>query len=316
MDPNHTTGKAPLMSKFTLRQLEYFRAVAMNGSISAAARQERVSRSALASGLDELERGLNCDLFLRHKAHGMVLTPAGEHILVLARDLLEEARQLQATAHGGELGGVLSIGCFASLGPTLLPRLFEHFRAHHPHVALRTYTEPVDRLLSLLRSGEIELVVSYELTLEPGLQTEALYSARIHALLPPGHTLAAGPSVRASDLADEPLIQLDVPPSPAITRRYFDALGLQPRVVHRFSNFEVIRSLVARGVGYSIAIQRPAVDKTYEGLEVVPLPLDPPPPDEHVYCGWLAEQRLSAAARAGLDALRQVARPDLRTQVY
>lgn len=106
------------------------------------------------------------------------------------------------------------------------------------------------------------------------------------------------------------------PPSPAITRRYFDHLGLRPRVTHRFTNFEVIRSLVARGIGYSIAIQRPTVDKTYEGLDVIPLPLNPPPQEETVYCGWLAEQRLSAVARAALDALRQVALPDPRTEVY
>jgi DNA-binding transcriptional LysR family regulator len=304
------------MPKFTLRQLEYFRAVAMNGSISAAAEQERVSRSALASGLDELERGLDCRLFLRHKAHGMVLTPVGEQILLLARDLLDEARELESAASGGELGGVLTIGCFTSLGPTLLPRLFEYFRIHHPNVTLRTYTEPVDRLTSLLRSGEIELAVSYELAFEPDLQTEALYPARIHAILPPDHPLAAGSSVKATDLVEEPLILLDVPPSPATLRHYFEALDLVPHIAHRFTNFEVIRSLVARGIGYSIAIQRPAVDKTYEGLDVVPLPLDPPPPEEFVYCGWLAEQRLSATARVALDALRQVARPDPRTQVY
>ena len=173
------------MPKFTLRQLEYFRAMAMNGSISAAAEQERVSRSALASGFDELERSLDCRLFLRHKAHGMVLTPAGEQILLLARDLLDEARELESAASGGELSGMLTIGCFTSLGPTLLPRLFEYFRTHHPNVTLRTYTESVDRLTSLLRSGEIELAVSYELAFEPDLQTEALYPARIHAILPP-----------------------------------------------------------------------------------------------------------------------------------
>ena len=193
------------MPKFTLRQLEYFRAIAMNGSISAASEQERMSRSALASALDDLERSLGCQLFLRHKAHGMVLTPAGEQILGRARELLEGARDLEAAAAGGELGGVLAIGCFSSLGPTLLPRLFEYFRVHHPQVVLRTYTEPVDRLVELLQSGEIELAVSYDLALEPALETEPLYPARLHAILPPDHRLAAGASVRAQRLVDADL---------------------------------------------------------------------------------------------------------------
>lgn len=304
------------MPRFTLRQLEYFRAIAMNGSISAASEQECMSRSALASALDDLERSLDCQLFLRHKAHGMVLTPAGEQILARARDLLEGARELEAAALGGELGGVLTIGCFSSLGPTLLPRLFEYFRAHHPHVVLRTYTEPVDRLVELVRSGEIELAVSYDLALEPALETEDLYTARLHAILPPGHPLAVGPTASASDLVQESLILLDTPPSPAFVHKYFEGLDMVPNVAHRFSNFEVIRSLVARGVGYALVIQRPAVDRSYEGLEIVPLPLDPAPRQEPVSCAWLADHRLSANARAALDALRQIARPSRETEVY
>ena len=91
------------MPKFTFRQLEYFRAIAMNGSISAASEQERISRSALAAALDELERSLECQLFIRQKSHGMVLTASGEQVLGMAHELLQGAQNLETSVRGGEL---------------------------------------------------------------------------------------------------------------------------------------------------------------------------------------------------------------------
>jgi DNA-binding transcriptional LysR family regulator len=297
------------MPKFTFRQLEYFRAIAMNGSISAASDQEHVSRSALAAALDELERSLECQLFVRNKAQGMVLTPAGEQVLAMAHELLHAASDLETAARGGNLSGSLAVGCFASLGPTLIPRLFDYFTRHHPAVTLRTYTEPLDKLLDLLHSGQIELAVSYNLALDPLLQTEPLYNARLHAILPTTHPLAAGETVDAAALATEPLILLDTPPSPEFVRRYFASQQLTPNIQYRFKNFEVIRSLVARGAGYSLAIQRPAMDRSYEGHELAVRPLSPRPPQEPVSSAWPSSRRLSPNARAALEALRAIAPP-------
>ncbi|QNE14382.1 LysR family transcriptional regulator [Pseudarthrobacter sp. NBSH8] len=297
------------MPKFTFRQLEYFRTIAMNGSISAASEQDHVSRSALAAAMDELERSLECQLFVRHKSQGMVLTPAGEQVLGMAHDLLNAASDLETTARGGNLNGNLAFGCFTSLGPTLIPRLFDYFRQQHPGVTLRSYTEPLDKLLDLLRTGEIEMAVSYNLDADPILQTEPLYNARLHAILPVSHPLASADVVDAATLAAEPLILLDTPPSPEFVRSYFAVQGLTPNIQHRFKNFEVIRSLVARGVGYSLVIQRPAIDLSYEGLELVARPLNPRPREETVSCAWPSNRKLSPNARAALDGLRAVARP-------
>lgn len=297
------------MPKFTFRQLEYFKAIAMNGSISAASEHQRVSRSALAASLDELERSLGCQLLIRHKSQGVVLTPAGEKFLGMAHELLQSAADMEASVRGGELSGSLSIGCFTSLGPTLVPRLFDYFKRHHPKVTLRAYTEPLDKLVEMVRSGETELAVSYNLDFDQTLTSEPLYTARLHAILPANHPLANADSVSAVDLEAEPLILLDLPPSPEFIRNYFSSHGLTPNLQHRFTNFEVIRSLVARGVGYSLVIQRPAIDRSYEGLELVTRPLTPMPPPEVVACAWAANRRLSANAGAALEGLREVARP-------
>lgn len=304
------------MSGFTLRQLEYFRSISRYGSISAAAENERISRSAIGAALDDLERNLKVQLFHRHKSLGMVLTPDGERLLDMAHDVLQKADQLEMAAQGQELSGDLSIGFFSSLGPTLVPWLHGYFGEHHPAVNLRVYTEPLDRLRDLLNSGEIELAVSYSLDFDPHLESAALYRTRMHAILPQEHPLAANPTVRAADLAAEPLILLDVAPSPDFVRNYFATQGLKPQLAYRYKNFEVIRSLVARGIGYSLFIQRPAVDQSYEGLGIAVRAVEPAPPQEAVYCAWLNSRRLSAIAKQAVFALRAGQLPVTGNDIY
>ena len=55
---------------FTIRQLEYFNAIASEGSLAAAAQRCLVSASALALAVDELEQHLRLQLFVRRKGKG------------------------------------------------------------------------------------------------------------------------------------------------------------------------------------------------------------------------------------------------------
>ena len=75
---------------------------------------------------------------MRGRAHGVQLTPTGERVLIRAKALLEQAGDLAAEASGAEgvLTGPLAIGCYSSLGPTLLPRLLYEFNQLHPQVTV------------------------------------------------------------------------------------------------------------------------------------------------------------------------------------
>src|SRR5699024_367127 len=49
--------------------------------------------------------------------------------------------------------------------------------------------------------------------------------------------------------------------------------GIRPNVRWRSQNVETIRSMVARGFGYTIIMGRPYGDRTYDGLEIVYRPI-------------------------------------------
>ena len=73
------------------------------------------------------------------------------------------------------------------------------------------------------------------------------------------------------DLEADPFVLYDGPHSRDYFLALFRQLGLTPRVRHRASGYETVRSFVSRGHGYSILNQRLHHDLTYSGGSVVPL---------------------------------------------
>lgn len=256
---------------FSLRQLWYFIAVAEEGTISAAADRLHVSQSAVSLALTDLEKALRVQLCVRRKAHGITLTPSGTQALRQARMLLRQAATLEMDGLGDaeELSGPLTLGCYLSLAPTVLPRLIRGFGLLHPRVTLGFEEGTQDALQRLLLAGELDLAVVYNMDILPEFAQVQLYRRQPHVLLPADHKLATEPVVALRDLAEEPMVLLDAPPSSHHTLWLCEAAGVKPLVRFRTKNFETARALVGRGLGYAMLIQRPANTRTYEGLPVV-----------------------------------------------
>ncbi len=80
---------------YTLQQLRYLVAVADHGSVSAAARSLYVSQPGLSSAILHLEEVFGIQCFIRHRAKGVSLTPAGHLFVKEARDVLFRASNLR-----------------------------------------------------------------------------------------------------------------------------------------------------------------------------------------------------------------------------
>ncbi|HEX8868318.1 MAG TPA: LysR substrate-binding domain-containing protein, partial [Lentzea sp.] len=81
-------------------------------------------------------------------------------------------------------------------------------------------------------------------------------------------------------------------------RAVFEAAGVEMVVTHRARSFELARSLVARGIGYSVTVQQPEISQSYEGLEVVAVPLRDSVPTTPVVLGWAAGGPFTRRAQA------------------
>ncbi|MFD7999517.1 LysR family transcriptional regulator [Streptomyces mirabilis] len=287
----------------SLRQLRYFVAAAEAGTIAGAAAREHISQSTVALAIGELERALGVQLFLRRQAKGLTITQAGLAVLADARPLLAHADELVSNARslGGQLSGNLVIGCYATLAPFLMPGVLEGFATEHPTVRLSFVEGSQVELQERLLDGSCEMALLYDLDLQPGVHHEALYHTRPHVLLAHGHVLVRNGSVSLQDLADEPMIMLDYAPSRHYFTQLLEGLGVQPLIRQTTSSFETVRSLVARGLGYSLLIQQPASDVSYEGLPLAQCAIREDVPEMPVLLAWAARAKLTRRAKAFAD---------------
>jgi DNA-binding transcriptional LysR family regulator len=253
--------------QFTLKHLRYFTAAAEHGSVTAAARAIHVSQPSISAAIAHLEDRFDLQLFVRHHAQGLSLTPAGQRFLLEARSLLAHAAELRQSALGlaDELAGDLHIGCFITFAPLLMPGLLRAFARRFRDIAIKLHEDHTGALVEGLRGGRFDLALSYDLNLGPDLAFEPLADVPLHVVLPARHRLARAPVASLRELVGEPLVLLGLPESRDYFLSIFYGLGLRPRVAYETPSFEMLRGLVANGHGYAVMHSRPVSEVALDG---------------------------------------------------
>ncbi|WP_063787254.1 LysR family transcriptional regulator [Streptomyces sp. NBRC 110028] len=296
---------------FTLLQLRYFLVAAERGSMTEASGALHVAQSAVSAAIQNLERDLRVQLFIRRRGRGLTLTPAGERLKQHARELLARAREVEREARGdGEtISGPVAIGCFVTLAPYYLPPLFSECTRRYPGIEIDVVEAETDQLVQALGAGRIDFAVTYGLGLptEPTLRSETIAQAPAYVIVPADHPLARQSTVALVELSAEPLVLLDLPHSRDYFRSLVAATGTAPDVRYRTRSYETVRSLVARGVGYSVLNQRPATTQTYGGGEIAELELRDESPPLEVKIASVKDMTQTVRARAVMDLLREIA---------
>ncbi len=267
--------------KFTFRQLAYFIAAGETGSITLASRRANISQPAISTAISHIERELDVQLFLRHHAQGLSLTPAGRALLRDAKQLLKQASGLYSAAadFSHQMRGELSVGWFSTLAPIIMPELVHAFLKAFPEAQIRSVDRHQEGLVNSLRAAEIEVAITYDLQISEDIQFQPLATLPPYALFGASHPLARERSVKLSQLAPLPMVLLDMP----MSREYFLALfirdRLEPNIALASAQPDIVRTLVANGLGYTLANVRPRADVALDGRRVVRVPLsgDLPP---------------------------------------
>src|SRR5258708_9893720 len=127
-----------------LNQVRCFVEAVDAGTMTAAAERLRVTQSAVSLSIRKLENTVGTQFLVRSHSTGLGLTEAGREFLPPARALLAHAEEVRdiAEAAGRALRGRLTVGCFRTTAPFILPKLLETFQAAHPQVALQFIEGP------------------------------------------------------------------------------------------------------------------------------------------------------------------------------
>ncbi|RRD57497.1 LysR family transcriptional regulator [Comamonadaceae bacterium OH2545_COT-014] len=265
--------------RYTFKQLEYFVAVAECGTIAGAAEKVHVSPPSISVAIAHLEEALELRLFIRQH-HGLQLTESGEQILGHTRALLEKARSLQSFSGlvEGELRGKVTLGSFITLAPQILPEICRSFANQHPGVSIELMEASQDQLIGHLRRGIVDLAITYEMHIPQDLWFEPLVGLPPLVMLDAGHRLAGMAAIDMKELEGDPYILLDLPISRDYFLSIFEKSGVSPNVRMKTTHFEVVRSMVANGIGVSISVVRPVNNAALDGKPIVCVPIANPLP--------------------------------------
>jgi DNA-binding transcriptional LysR family regulator len=293
-----------------VRRMRVLREVAQRGSFSAAAEALSFTQSAVSQQIAALEREAGTTLVQR-SVRGVRLTDAGRALVrhtdaILGR-LTEAEAELEAIA--GLRGGRVRMAAFESAGATLMPLAIASFRERHPAVELTlSLAEPLNSLPKL-KSGELELALSFDALGIPAPHDDAidrtyLIDDPLYLALSAEHPLAHKRNLRLSDLPAEAWIS----GSPGcacnvMLQSACTGAGFEPRIVFESDDYAAIQGFVAAGVGVAL-IAELALTTVRE--DVVIRSLRREMPVRRIYAATLAGYR-SPATAAMLEILAGVA---------
>ena len=303
---------------YTLRQLTYAVAVADSGSITEASARLGISQPAISAALKELEAEFGISIFLRQPAHRIALSPAGQRFINRARRLLDESHEFENDALGlsREVQGPLDVGCFLPTAPFILPLIIEYMAEHHPGMDIRIHEGDLDEINQWLTTGEIEAALTYDMRPHPGVQFESLIEAPVHAVLPDDDPLAKRQSISLYDLVNRDMVAFDLPITPQFFRGLFLSLGIEPRIAYYVKSFEMVRSLVGGGLGFSLLVMRPHSETSYSGGKLTYVPLSDDLPHPHYGMAFMAVAKPRRLFQVFADGCRHVLKEEGRAESY
>jgi DNA-binding transcriptional LysR family regulator len=190
-------------------RLSIFLTAVEETSFSAAAKKLKMSQPAVSLQIQALEGQLGLELF-RRTGRSVVLTESGTILVPMARQMLNLCNHIEETmcALAGKLTGQLNIGCAATPGQYVLPRLILLFKERNPHVQIQLQAMDTQTVLERLLSQEIHLGV---LPFQPhhrALKTRDFMEDELVLLVPANHAWANRGTMAIEDVFGKDVVLL------------------------------------------------------------------------------------------------------------
>jgi len=268
-----------------LHQLEYFVAVAEEASFTRAATRVHVAQPGVSAQVRRLESELGQQL-LDRSGRSVRLTEVGTAVLPFARAALDAVAnaRLAVDELAGLVRGQVTVGMVSGCALPVLAGLLASFRQAYPGVSITLTEENSDRLIELLKAGQLDLALigaAGDATAE--VETAVILEEELVALVDSSHPLAAsaagpdtsdpaagpdtsdpaagpdtsdpaaGGAVTLTALRDVPLISL---PRGTGVRMALDAAcagaGFTPNIVLEASALPMVVQLATQGLGHAV----------------------------------------------------------------
>jgi LysR family transcriptional regulator for metE and metH len=262
------------MNDLEVRHLRLVVSIAEERSVTKASHRLHLTQSALSHQLRDIEARLGTKLFVRANKR-MILTAAGDKLLVAARRLLRDMENVEEELRRMSIGEVGKIRLSTECYPCYhwLPPAVERFRTVFPGVTVEIDVAATRRPVEALFEERIDVAIVSGAQRDKRLRLRPLFEDELVVVMRPDHPLATRPYVRPLDFEDVRLITYTIPREESdVFRKVLFPAGVTPKEVLPMGLTEAIIEMVKAGLGISVMANW-AVAPQLEAKTLAALPL-------------------------------------------
>lgn len=293
-----------------LESMSVVLAVAEAGSLSAAARLQKLPLATVSRKVSELEVHLRTKLFNR-SSRALVPTDAGLSYIAAAKRILADIAEAERAASGEYTTprGELSVSTLVALGRLLLQPILAEFLATFPEVDVQLNLQ--DRTVDLLEE-HIDVALRVGELADSSLIAVRVGEIRRVACASPAYLKSRGTPKSPDDLSAHDCISYPPMQSPSTWRFRRDETEYVVPVRSRFvaSNLESACDAARAGLGITVAFSY-LLAESLKSRQLIALLQDFQPPPQPVSLVYSPNRFMPAKLRAFLD----FAAPRLRAQL-
>ncbi|MGF9696264.1 LysR family transcriptional regulator [Paenibacillus sp. MABNR03] len=228
-------------------------------SFTMASEKMNMTQPAVSRAVTTLERELGVTLLIRDRRRGVELTPIGERIVRIFREILqgyEKIDQEIASEKGLETGCV-RIGAFPVASSYFVPKLIRHIKRQYPNLEFSIVEGTIAEVQEWLDNRQIDvglLIPSDETT-----DSFPIYREGIYAVMRDDHPLVEKTIISPEDLREEPMLLWKAGYEPPVLK-WFESAGVTPKVEYILYNYRTSLQMILAGEGSAVMSELSLLD--------------------------------------------------------
>ena len=286
-----------------VKQLRIFLAVAQTQSFAEAGHLVHMSQPAVSLSIKSLEEALGGRLFTR-TTRSTLLTAEGQQLLSMAKtlvaswDAVENELKQRFTLDRGKI----ALAAMPSFAASLLPKVLMNYRQKNPNISIEIHDVLTDTVVEMVRSGNIEMGISFEPENTQDLNFQALFNDRFIAVTHQNCSLKNEKELTWKQILECDFITLQKPSSVRnLIEMALAKEGMELHVAFDAHQLATVGKMVSQGLG--IAVVPALCEAQMREQGAICLPISQPIISRHVGIITKSKIPLSIAAQEMIDTL-------------